>query len=59
MEEDGKGRRVSGEDDDLRHSAVEGLGGLIGALLQLSVMRGLLHDVEDFLRESRIGYRPG
>lgn len=58
MEEDGERGGVSGEDDDLGDTAVEGLGRLVGALLQLTVMAGLLDNVEDLLGEGRVGDGP-
>lgn len=59
MEEDGERGGVSGEDDDLGDTAVERLGRLVGALLQLTVVAGLLDDVEDLLGEGRVGNGPG
>jgi hypothetical protein len=59
MEEDGERGGVGGEDDDLRDTTVEGLGGLVGTLLQLTVVAGLLDDVEDLLGEGRVGNGPG
>lgn len=58
VEENLKGIGVGGEDDDLRDSAVEGLGGLVGTLLQLAVVGGLLDDVEDLLGDSGVGDWP-
>lgn len=37
VQQDGEGRGVGGEDDDLRDTTVESLGGLVGTLLQLAV----------------------
>lgn len=59
MQEDGERGGVGCEDDDLGDTAVEGLGGLVGALLQLLVVGGLLNDVEDLLGESGVGGGPG
>lgn len=59
MEKDGEGSGVGGEDDDLGDAAVESLGGLVGSLLQLLVVRGLLDDIEDLLAESCVGDGPG
>ena len=39
VEENGEWRGVGGQDDDLGNTSVEGLGGLVGALLQLAVVR--------------------
>lgn len=58
MEEDRKRGGVGGEDDDFRDTSVQGLGGLVGALLQLAGVRGLLDDVEDLLGESCVGDGP-
>lgn len=49
---------VGGQDDDLGDTAVEGLGGLVGALLQLAVVGGLLDEVENLLGESLVGLGP-
>lgn len=40
MENDGKGRGVCSEDNKLGDTAVKGLGGLVGALLQLAGICG-------------------
>ena len=58
VEEDGQRGGVGGEDDDLRDTSVEGLGGLVGTLLELAVVAGLLHKVEDLLGESLVGDGP-
>lgn len=59
MEEDGKRSGVGGEDDDFGDTTVEGLGGLVGALLQLTVVGGLLDQIEDVLGEGGVGDGPG
>lgn len=59
MEEDGERGRVGGEDDDLGDTTVERLGRLVGTLLQLTVVAGLLDNVEDLLGEGRVGDGPG
>ena len=59
MEEDGEGSGVGCEDNDLGDSAVESLGRLVRTFLQLAVMAGLLDNVEDLLREGRVGDGPG
>jgi hypothetical protein len=59
VEQDGERGRVGGQDDELRDAAVERLGRLVGALLQLAVVGGLLDDVEDLLREGRVCDGPG
>jgi len=38
---------VGGQDDKLRDTTVQGLSGLVGTLLQLPVVSGLLHKIED------------
>jgi hypothetical protein len=59
VEQDGERSGVSSQNDDLRHTAVEGLGGFVGALFELAVMRGLLDKVKDFLGEGCVGNGPG
>jgi hypothetical protein len=58
VEQDGEGAGVSGEDDDLADTAVEGLGGLVGALLELAVVSSLLDEIEDLLGQSLISLWP-
>ena len=58
MEQDSERGGVGGEDNDLRDTTVEGLGGLVGALLQLAVVGSLLDEVKDFLRKSLVGLGP-
>ena len=58
VEEDGQRGSVGGEDDNLRDTSVEGLGGLVGTLLELAVVAGLLHKVEDLLGEGLVGDGP-
>ena len=58
MEKDGQRSGVGGEDDNLRDTSVEGLGGLVGTLLELAVVAGLLHKVEDLLGEGLVGDGP-
>lgn len=58
MQEDGERCGVSGQDDDFRSAAVEGLGCFVGSLLQLPVVAGLLDEVEDGLRQSLIREGP-
>ena len=50
MQQDGQRRRIRRQNDNLRDTAIQRLGRFVGALFQLSVVRGLLHEVEDFLR---------
>lgn len=58
VEEDGERGGVGREDDDLGDTTVEGLGRLVGTLLQLTVVAGLLDNVEDLLGEGRVGDGP-
>ena len=58
VEQDGEGAGVSGEDDDLADTAVKGLGGLVGGLLELAVVSSLLDKIKDLLGESLISLRP-
>ena len=55
VEDDFDGLNVRGHDDELADTTVERLGGLVGALLELLVVRGLLHQVEDLVGQRRIG----
>jgi hypothetical protein len=56
VEEDGERRGVRSEDDQLADSAVQGLGGLVGALLELAVVGGLLDEIKNLLGESLVGF---
>lgn len=47
VEDNLDGLDVGGHDDELGDTTVERLGGLVGTLLELLVVRGLLDDVED------------
>ena len=51
VEENLEGLGVGGEDDELGGPTVECLGGLVGSLLELPIVGGLLHEVEDLLGE--------
>ena len=57
VEEDLEGLGVSGHDDHLGDAAVEGLGGLVSALLELLVGGGRLNKVEE--GDSELGIREG
>lgn len=57
MEENLEGLGVGSEDNKLGNTTVEGLGGFVRSFLELTVMRGLLHQIEDLLRER--GVREG
>lgn len=59
MEEDLEWGGVGGHDDELGDTTVEGLGGLVGSLLELAVVGGLLSQVEDLLGEGCISEREG
>lgn len=59
MEENGEGYGVGGENDQLRNTAVQRLGGLVGTLLQLAEVGSLLNHVEDLLLKGSIGQGPG
>lgn len=59
VQNDGQGGGIGGQNDDLGGSAVQGLGGLVGTLLQLAVVAGLLDEVEQGLGEALIGDGPG
>ncbi len=50
MENDFEGFGVSGEDDEIGHTAVECLGGLVGALLQLYHMTRLAGAINSIIR---------
>ena len=58
VEKNGERGGVSGEDDQLADSAVEGLGRLVSAFFQLAVMGRLLNEVKNLLRESLVGLGP-
>lgn len=45
---------VGSHDDELRDTSVQGLGGLVSTLLQLSQTLGLLDNVEDLLGQGRV-----
>lgn len=49
---------IGGEDNNFTDTTVEGLGGLVGSLLQLTVMLSLLNEIEDLLGESAVGDGP-
>lgn len=55
MEENLEGSGVGSHNDELGDTTVEGLGGLVGTLLELAVVGGLLDEVEDGLGEGRVG----
>jgi hypothetical protein len=49
MEENGERGSISCKDDNFADTTVQGLGGFVGALLQLTVVGCLLDNVENFL----------
>ncbi len=49
MEENGKRSGVGSQNDDLGNSSIEGLRSLVGPLLELTIMRRLLDDIENLL----------
>ncbi len=49
MEENGKRGCISSENDNLGNSSIKGLRSLVGAFLELAVMRRLLDDIENLL----------
>lgn len=59
VQQDGERSGVGSQDDDLGNTTVQRLGGLVGTLLQLLVVRRLLDNVEDLLAESCVGRGPG
>ena len=59
MQENLDGLGVSGHDDELRDTTVEGLGGLVGSLLELSQVGGLLDNVQNLLGEGSVGEGEG
>lgn len=59
VEHDLNGFDVGSHDDKLADTAVERLGGLVGALLQLLVVRSLLDEVEDLVGERSISQGEG
>lgn len=58
VKDNSEGAGISGHDDKLGGTAVERLGALVGTLLQLTVVSGLLHKVEEALGEGLIGDGP-
>lgn len=54
-----KKKHTGSKDDDLRGTTVQRLGGFVGTFLQLAVMRRLLDEIENGLRESLVGDGPG
>ena len=59
VEQNLNGLGVGGHDDELGNTTVEGLGSLVGSLLELLVVGGLLDQIHDRVGESSIGKGPG
>ena len=59
VQQDLDGLGVSGHDDELGDTSVQGLGGLISTLLQLSQVLGLLDHVKDLLGQAGVGQWEG
>jgi len=59
VKDDFKRLGISGEDDELRNTSVQGLGGFVGSFLNLLESSGGLEDLEDFLLEFFVGKRDG
>lgn len=57
MKENFQGLSVGGHDDQVSDASVEGLGGFVGALLQLFVVRSLLNQVKN--SDSQLGVSEG
>lgn len=49
MKKDSQRGGIGSQDDDFRGTAVQRLGGFVGALFELAVVRGLLDEVEEGL----------
>lgn len=58
VQEDGQRGGVGGKDNDLSGSSVQSLGGLVGTLLELTVVAGRLDEVQDLLGHGSIGDGP-
>lgn len=55
VQQDFEGLGISSHDNKLGNTAVEGLGGFVGSLAELLVMRGLLDQVQDAVGEGGVG----
>lgn len=58
MEQNGERRSIGCKHDQLADTAVEGLGGLVGTLLDLAIVGGLLDEIEDLLGQLLISLGP-
>lgn len=52
-------RTYSSENDELRNTAVQGLGSLVGTLLQLTSVGRRLDEIQELLLKLLVGHRPG
>lgn len=59
MQDNLDGRSVGSHDDELGDTTVQGLGGLVSALLQLTKVGGLLDEIEDLVGQLGISEREG
>jgi len=58
MKQDFDGFGVSSQDDKLCDASVKSFGSFVCTLLQLLVLRSLLNEVENLIRESSVRDRP-
>jgi hypothetical protein len=59
VQQDGQGLGIGGQENELRDTTVEGLGSLVGSLLQLARVLSTLNEVEELLLQLLVGQRPG
>ena len=59
MQENGERLGVGGQHDQISNATIERLGGFVGALLELLVVVGLLHQVQDGRRQLGVGQGEG
>lgn len=59
VQQNSQGVGVGGEDGNLAGVAIEGLGDFVGTLLGLPVVSGRLQQIENLLRQGRVGQGPG
>lgn len=55
VQQDFEGLSVSSHNNEFGNTAIQGLGGFVGSLAKLLVVRGLLDQVEDAVGQSGIG----
>lgn len=58
MKQDSQRTGIRSKNDKLSSTAIQGFGGLISSLLELTVMGSLLDKVEDVLSKSLVGDGP-